>query len=90
MPIVSESSQPFFGLVANAKFPDIAERIDIASWISVVILPLCIFLLISYAVLPSKWTNRHYLSICFTLGICCMQASLAGKPAPTEPALTIR
>ncbi|KAJ5585727.1 hypothetical protein N7450_005514 [Penicillium hetheringtonii] len=50
-----------------------AKRVDVASWISVAILPLCIFLLISYAVLPVKWTNRHYLSICFTLGICCME-----------------
>jgi hypothetical protein len=22
-----------------------------------------------------KWTHRHYLSVCFTLGICCMEAS---------------
>jgi hypothetical protein len=37
------------------------------------VLPFCIFLLVSYAVLPAKRTHRHYLSICFTLGICCMQ-----------------
>lgn len=54
---------------------DVAKRVNVAGWISVAILPLCIFLLISYAVLPVKWTNRHYLSICFTLGICCMEAS---------------
>lgn len=50
-----------------------ARRVDVAGWISVAILPLCIFLLVSYAVLSPKWTNRHYLSICFTLGICCME-----------------
>lgn len=56
---------------------DLNNKIGVASWISVAILPLCIFLLVSYAVLPVKWTHRHYLSICFTLGICCMQVSLA-------------
>jgi hypothetical protein len=54
---------------------ELQDKIGIASWISVAILPLCIFLLISYAVLPVKWTHRHYLSICFTLGICCMEVS---------------
>ncbi|KAJ5698355.1 hypothetical protein N7462_000360 [Penicillium macrosclerotiorum] len=61
-----------------------AKRVDVASWISVAILPLCIFLLISYAVLPVKWTNRHYLSICFTIGICIMEIAfiipLGAKP----------
>jgi hypothetical protein len=59
----------------NRNSLDTAKRVDIASWISVAILPLCVFLLVSYAVLPVKWTNRHYLSICFTLGICCMEVS---------------
>lgn len=53
-----------------------AKRVHDAGWISVAILPLCVFLLVSYAVLPAKWTNRHYLSICFTLGICFMEVSL--------------
>ncbi|KKK26811.1 hypothetical protein ARAM_002370 [Aspergillus rambellii] len=51
----------------------VQEKSRIASWLSVAVLPLCIFLLVSYAVLPAKRTHRHYLSICFTLGICCMQ-----------------
>lgn len=46
---------------------------EAASWLSVCTLPLCVFLLVSYAVLHPKWTHRHYLSVCFTLGICCMQ-----------------
>ncbi|KAJ5653567.1 hypothetical protein N7490_000570 [Penicillium lividum] len=63
--------------LANWRYADnIAQRVQVASWISVAILPLCVFILISYAVLAPKWTNRHYLSICFTLGICCMEASL--------------
>ncbi|GFF23344.1 frizzled and smoothened-like protein P [Aspergillus udagawae] len=52
---------------------ELFEKASVASWISVAILPLCIFLLVSYAVLPVKFTHRHYLSICFTLGICFME-----------------
>jgi hypothetical protein len=60
---------------SNMVTIDLGNTIHATSWISVAILPLCIFLLISYAVLPVKWTHRHYLSVCFTLGICCMEAS---------------
>ncbi|EPS34217.1 hypothetical protein POX_a00810 [Penicillium oxalicum] len=71
---------------------DTAKRVEIGSWISVAMLPLCIFLLISYAVLPVKWTNRHYLSICFTLGICCMEIAfiipLGAKPDQCFNAIT--
>ncbi|KAJ6001858.1 hypothetical protein N7499_002275 [Penicillium canescens] len=71
---------------------DLDKKIDVASWISVAILPLCIFLLASYAVLPVKWTHRHYLSICFTLGICCMEIAfiipLGAKPQQCYNAIT--
>ncbi|KAL3437106.1 hypothetical protein BDV09DRAFT_163780 [Aspergillus tetrazonus] len=63
---------------------DIQEQTKIASWVSVAVLPLCIFLLVSYAVLPAKRTHRHYLSICFTLGICCMQIAFI-IPLGTKP-----
>ncbi|KAL3451693.1 hypothetical protein BJX65DRAFT_223413 [Aspergillus insuetus] len=63
---------------------EIQEKTRIASWISVAVLPFCIFLLISYAVLPAKRTHRHYLSICFTLGICCMQLAFI-IPLGTKP-----
>ncbi|PLB46027.1 hypothetical protein P170DRAFT_364181 [Aspergillus steynii IBT 23096] len=52
---------------------ELMSKTRAASWLSVAVLPLCIFLLVSYAVLPVKWTHRHYLSICFTLGICFME-----------------
>lgn len=70
-------SGPFLIPMPNVVdgYIDLRDKISVTSWISVAILPLCIFLLISYAVLPVKWTHRHYLSICFTLGICCMEAS---------------
>ncbi|OOF94828.1 hypothetical protein ASPCADRAFT_171144 [Aspergillus carbonarius ITEM 5010] len=52
---------------------NLTSQTKVASWLGVATLPLCIFLLVSFAVLPAKWTHRHYLSICFTLGICCME-----------------
>ncbi|KAJ5261984.1 hypothetical protein N7505_008851 [Penicillium chrysogenum] len=71
---------------------DLGNTIHATSWISVAILPLCIFLLISYAVLPVKWTHRHYLSVCFTLGICCMELAfiipLGAKPDQCHNAIT--
>ncbi|KAJ5304419.1 uncharacterized protein N7443_004079 [Penicillium atrosanguineum] len=71
---------------------DTAQKAAVAGWISVAILPFCIFLLISYAVLAPKWTNRHYLSICFTLGICCMEIAfiipLGARPDQCHNAIT--
>ncbi|KAJ5512881.1 hypothetical protein N7463_002433 [Penicillium fimorum] len=64
---------------------DLAEKIAVTSWISVAILPLCIFLLISYAVLPVKHTHRHYLSICFTLAFII---PLGAKPEQCHNAIT--
>lgn len=79
--------------LADWRYADnTARRVDVAGWISVAILPLCIFLLISYAVLSPKWTNRHYLSICFTLGICCMEIAfiipLGARPEQCYNAIT--
>ncbi|KAB8254838.1 hypothetical protein BDV32DRAFT_131676 [Aspergillus pseudonomiae] len=63
---------------------EITTKSRAASWLSVAVLPLCIFLLVSYAVLPPRWTQRHYLSICFTMGIFCMEIAfvipLGAKP----------
>ncbi|KAL2218597.1 hypothetical protein M432DRAFT_377923 [Thermoascus aurantiacus ATCC 26904] len=63
---------------------DLISKTVISSWINVAILPLSIFLLVTYAVLPEKWTHRHYLSICFTLGICCMEIAFI-IPLGTKP-----
>ncbi|KXG50275.1 uncharacterized protein PGRI_062420 [Penicillium griseofulvum] len=71
---------------------DLADKIAVTSWISVAILPLCVFLLVSYAVLPVKWSHRHYLSVCFTVGICFMQVAfiipLGAKPEECHNAIT--
>ncbi|KAL5340328.1 hypothetical protein BJX70DRAFT_361448 [Aspergillus crustosus] len=63
---------------------DIQDQTKIASWVSVAVLPLCVFLLVSYAILPASRTHRHYLSICFTLGICFMQLAFI-IPLGTKP-----
>lgn len=46
-----------------------------ASWLAVGMFPLTAFILITYAVLPVKFTNRHYLTICFTLANAFLQVS---------------
>lgn len=64
----------------NLSHPELISQTKVASWLGVATLPLCIFLLVSFAVLPPKWTHRHYLSICFTLGICCMEVGRLPSP----------
>ncbi|OJJ47039.1 hypothetical protein ASPZODRAFT_1879839 [Penicilliopsis zonata CBS 506.65] len=63
---------------------DVADKVKIASWIAVGVLPLCVFLLVTYAVVPVKYTHRHYMSICFTLGICFMDVAFI-IPLGTNP-----
>ncbi|PWY90735.1 hypothetical protein BO70DRAFT_367979 [Aspergillus heteromorphus CBS 117.55] len=63
---------------------ELISQTKVASWLGVAVLPLCIFLLVSYAVLPAKWTHRHYLSICFTLGILFMEVAFI-IPLGVEP-----
>lgn len=50
-------------------------KTKIPSYISAVIFPFIVLLLLSYAVLPAKYSHRHYLSVSFTIGICCMHVS---------------
>ncbi|PLN79314.1 hypothetical protein BDW42DRAFT_173149 [Aspergillus taichungensis] len=74
---------PITGIEASCCLPcpmaewrygeDIEPKSQIASWLAVATLPLCLSILISYAVLPVKTTHRHYLSICITLGIAFME-----------------
>ena len=49
--------------------------VKVADWVSVVSLICCLFLLLSWAFLPVDKTNRHYLSICLTLGVTLMNVS---------------
>lgn len=48
-----------------------------ANWVSVASTICCVFLLISWAVLPVDKTYRHYLSICLTFGVMFMSVCRA-------------
>lgn len=56
----------------------------VAEWVAVVSLISCLFLLISWAVLPIDKTHRHYLSICVTIAVSFINLGfvipLAGNP----------
>lgn len=49
------------------------QRTEVASWVNVAATTFTLFVLISYAVLPVKWTSRHYLSVCLAIGVLCME-----------------
>jgi len=58
-------------------YPDSFNTVGIvAQWLSVVGLICCIFLLLSWAVLPVEKTFRHYLSICLTTAVLLMSVGL--------------
>ena len=60
------------------------NRTEIASWINTVFLVSTVVLLLSFAILPPKWTHRHHLSICLAIGIGFMELAflvpLAASP----------
>lgn len=55
-----------------------------AEWVSVASTLCCLFLLLSWTVLPIDKTHRHYLSICLTISVVMMNLGfiipLAGRP----------
>lgn len=54
-------------------YPDYFTTLtDVANWVSLVSVICCLFLLVSWASLPVEKTNRHYLSICLTIGVFLM------------------
>jgi hypothetical protein len=60
-------------------YPDSFQTMtDGANWVAVASTICCVFLLLSWAVLPVEKTYRHYLSICLTAGVMCMNV---GCPA---------
>jgi len=64
-----------FIISAADQCKDLMKKTEIPSYISAVIFPFVVLLLLSYAVLPAKYSHRHYLSVSFTIGICCMHVS---------------
>jgi hypothetical protein len=55
--------------------PDFERKIHYSTYVSIVGVGCCIFLLISFAVLPVEYTYRHYLSVCLVIAIMLMETS---------------
>ncbi|KAH8675668.1 hypothetical protein BX600DRAFT_507888 [Xylariales sp. PMI_506] len=54
-------------------YPDNFNQLtSVASWVNVVGMVCCAFLLLSWLFLPVEKTHRHYLSICLTLAVVLM------------------
>ncbi|CRG86639.1 Frizzled and smoothened-like protein O [Talaromyces islandicus] len=67
------------------RYPDnVDAKVGAAGWIAVALLPFSVFLLLTYAILPVKYTNRHYITVCFTLALACMQVAFI-VPLGTKP-----
>lgn len=60
------------------------KRTEVSNWVNVAFVPFTAFMLLSFALLPTKWTHRHFLSVCLSLAILCMQIAfiipLGAKP----------
>lgn len=57
-------------------YPDSFNTItQVADWAAAVGVVCIVFLLLSWAFLPVEKTNRHYLSICLTIGVLLMNVS---------------
>jgi predicted Na+-dependent transporter len=62
--------------MAEWVYPDYFDTLTtVANWVAVAGGICCVFLLLSWAVLPVEKTNRHYLSVCLTAGVLLMTVS---------------
>ncbi|KAG8421200.1 hypothetical protein J3458_003097 [Metarhizium acridum] len=66
-------------------YPDSFKSMTVAAnWVAAVSAICCVYLLASWAALPVDKTNRHYLSVCLTLGVLLMNLGfvipLAARP----------
>lgn len=57
----------------NADFQNLVHA---TTYVNVVGIGCCAFLLLSFAVLPVEYTRRHYLSVCLTFAILLMQVCI--------------
>ncbi|ROW11440.1 hypothetical protein VMCG_01183 [Cytospora schulzeri] len=74
-------------------YPDNFDTMGIAAdWIAVASTVCCVFLLLSWLVLPIDKTHRHYLSICLTFAVMFMNLGfvipLAGDPEQCFDSIT--
>lgn len=49
------------------------QRSQAANWLNVAALVATSFCLLSFLILPVKWTHRHYLSICLAIAVGFME-----------------
>jgi hypothetical protein len=49
------------------------QRTEAANWLNVAALVATSFCLLSFFILPVKWTHRHYLSICLAIAVAFME-----------------
>jgi hypothetical protein len=67
--------------MADWGYPDSFKTMSAAAnWVAVASTVCCVFLLLSWAVLPVDKTYRHYLSICLTMGVVFM--NVCSLPPP--------
>lgn len=74
-------------------YPDNFDTMGIAAdWVAVASTVCCVFLLLSWLVLPIDKTHRHYLSICLTFAVTFMNLGfvipLAGNPEQCYDSIT--
>lgn len=53
--------------------PGFEQRTSIANWVNLAAFILSVYLVLSFIVLPVKFTHRHYLSVCVTLGVIFLE-----------------
>jgi hypothetical protein len=71
--------------MAEWVYPDSFDTVsEVANWIAVASSVSCLCLLFSWAALPVEKTNRHYLSICLTIGVLLMNLGFV-IPLAAEP-----
>lgn len=56
------------------------RRTEVANWLNVAALVATVFLLLSFCILPKKWTHGHYLSICLTIAVGFMEVHKSRTP----------
>jgi hypothetical protein len=79
--------------VTRIAYPDSFYTMSAAAqWVAVVSTISCVFLLLSWIVLPVEKTSRHYLSISLTVGVMFMNLGfvipLAAQPSECYDAIT--
>ncbi|KIV90516.1 hypothetical protein PV10_07813 [Exophiala mesophila] len=60
------------------------QRTSIANWVNLAAFILSVYLVLSFIVLPVKYTHRHYLSVCATLSVISLELAFI-IPLGTKP-----